>query len=67
MKFRTFTGFSTIVAAVLLVPLSLAQDAMPDKEQLSRVHGTSEFSPYAGRSFHTRVLFGDTHPALDRL
>lgn len=31
MKFRTFTGFSTIVAAALLVPLSLAQDAMPDK------------------------------------
>ena len=61
MRLTGVTGFSALLMAALYVPSGLAQDAMPTREQLSRVHGTKEFSPYAGRSFPTKVLFGDTH------
>ena len=41
--------------------VAFAQDAVPSKGDVSKAHGTQEFSPYAGRSFPTRVLWGDTH------
>ncbi len=43
------------------MPVAFAQDAVPSKGDVSKAHGTQEFSPYAGRSFPTRVLWGDTH------
>ena len=61
MKRKTLTMLPVALTAALSVPPSLAQDAIPSKEQVSRVHATPDFSPYAGRSFPTKVLFGDTH------
>ena len=52
---------STALVAALAAPLCLAQDAIPTRDQVSRLHGGTEFSPYAGRAFPTKVLFGDTH------
>ena len=61
MKLIGFTGCFTLLVTALFTAPALAQDAIPTRDQLSRVHGTTEFSPYAGRSFPTKVLFGDTH------
>ena len=55
----TLTSLS--LAAVLVTPVAAAQDAIPSKEQVARTHGGIEYSPYAGRSFPTKVLFGDSH------
>ena len=38
-----------------------AQDHLPDKEGVAKLVGQKKFSPYAGRKFPTRVLWGDTH------
>ena len=55
--------YSGFVAILMLAVLSYAhaQDAVPNKDDVARAHGQQEFSPYAGRSFPTRVLWGDTH------
>ena len=39
----------------------LAQDHLPDKAGVAKTFGKKEYSPYAGREFPTRVLWGDTH------
>jgi hypothetical protein len=49
------------LTAMLVAPTAPAQDAIPSKEQVARTHGGTDFSPYAGRSFPTQVLWGDTH------
>ena len=59
MKTRVLSALT--LTALLASPLTFGQDAMPSKEQVARTHGGSGFSPYAGRSFPTQVLFGDTH------
>lgn len=43
-----------------LLPPSFGQDT-PTREGIARGFGRTEFSPYAGRNFPTRVLWGDTH------
>jgi hypothetical protein len=55
---------ATLIAAGLLAPAASAQDAGNHEgatpADVARVI-KPEFSPYAGRSFPTRPLFGDTH------
>ena len=66
---RQKTRGTLLVAAVLTVLTatagapSFAQDAVPTKDDVARAHGRQVFSPYAGRSYPTRVFFGDTHNA----
>lgn len=57
---RTIAGL--VVLSICTLP-ALAHDAgQPDKESLQRVHSSKPpYSPYAGRNFPTRPLFGDTH------
>ena len=45
----------------LTVTSLAAQDTVPDKSAVSSSIGQTDFSPYAGRRFPTRVLWGDTH------
>ena len=49
---------ATLAGVVLPSP---AQDAMPSADGVAYAHAAPQFSPYAGRAFPTRVLFGDTH------
>ncbi len=49
----------SLFVACLLATTAWA-DEPPTKEALARVTGP-QFSPYAGRNFPTRVLWGDTH------
>ncbi|MEM7144002.1 MAG: DUF3604 domain-containing protein [Verrucomicrobiota bacterium] len=49
-------------AALLSSPLlATAQDHSPNQEAISSAISKSQFSPYAGRDFPTRPLWGDTH------
>jgi hypothetical protein len=55
-------------ALVLLFSIAFAfpmaaesQDQIPNKEGVSEKFDQPQYSPYAGREFPTRVLFGETH------
>jgi len=39
----------------------MAQDQNPTKEGVQQRFDQARFSPYAGRSYPTKVLWGDTH------
>jgi hypothetical protein len=55
-------ALAALIAAGLALP-ALAQDAGElDKKSAERAHPSKpQYSPYAGRNFPTRPLFGDTH------
>ena len=61
MKLKTFAILPVVLTTTLSISTAWAQVAMPGKDQVSRVLATPQFSPYAGRSFPTKVLFGDSH------
>ncbi|MBE9537505.1 MAG: DUF3604 domain-containing protein, partial [Proteobacteria bacterium] len=61
MKLMTFAILPVVLASTLFTLPGNAQVAMATKDQVSRVLATPQFSPYAGRSFPTKVLFGDSH------
>ena len=49
-------------AAIALAPIQLlAQDLIPDKSAVNDSLGEESYSPYAGREFPTKILWGDTH------
>jgi len=57
---RSIRG-AVIVAAVVVAPL-YAQEAAPPAETLTGAFPAQKsYSPYAGRNYPTRVLWGDTH------
>ena len=51
--------FATLALAI--TPALLAQDQIPTEDAVAKSIGKKEYSPYAGRKFPTRVLWGDTH------
>ncbi len=55
--------FAAAFTAALVAPSAQAQDAGAlTKEKADKVHASKPmYSPYAGRNFPTRPLFGDTH------
>lgn len=60
----SFAAFSTLLAAPFAGPMhARAQDAgTPEQSSLDAAFPVEPpYSPYAGRDFPTRVLFGDTH------
>jgi len=61
MKITTFVILPLALTTTLSISSAWTQDAIPTRDQVARVHATPEFSPYAGRSFPTKVLFGDSH------
>jgi hypothetical protein len=48
-------------ALLLAASLASATEMQPTKEQLSEVYTGKAYSPYAGRTFPERPLWGDTH------
>jgi hypothetical protein len=48
-------------AMVLIAGSATAQEYLSDKDGVLAVVGTKHFSPYAGRDFPTKLLWGDTH------
>jgi len=51
-----------VVPLIIIASISLPifADQIPTKQGVGQVSGQS-YSPYAGRNFPTKVLFGDTH------
>ena len=46
---------------MIVCPPTWAQEWQPDKEHLSALYSGKAYSPYAGRTFPERPLWGDTH------
>jgi hypothetical protein len=46
---------------LLLAPVASGQDQVPTRDAVASSIGKTEFSPYAGRNYPTRVFWGDTH------
>jgi len=59
----TTPTLTTILTALLLIALpAVAQDAgTPSKQSLSEAYTGKAYSPYAGRDFPERPLWGDSH------
>ena len=56
--------FAPAAMAIVLAVLpasTLAQDQIPSRDAVVERIGAEEYSPYAGRTFPTQVLWGDTH------
>jgi hypothetical protein len=54
---------SMLIAIILcaVAIIAVAQEWQPDKAQLSDLYSGKAYSPYAGRTFPERPLWGDTH------
>jgi hypothetical protein len=52
---------SAALAGSLPVPPAFSNDAKPTKAGVAKLHSKPQFSPYAGRSYPTRALWGDQH------
>ena len=61
---RASNRVRVILASAFVLSFGLsssAQEYGQDKDSVHENLGRKEFSPHAGRSFPTRVLWGDTH------
>jgi hypothetical protein len=61
MKKLTINSILIAKLSLLSIPIAVAQDAVPTIDDVARMHEQREFSPYVGRSYPSRVLWGDTH------
>jgi hypothetical protein len=66
MRIQMSTAFLAILASGLALPLCAQQGTTTDsgtldRESTEKVFKQRPYSPYAGRNFPTRPLFGDTH------
>jgi hypothetical protein len=67
MKTKLLTAFALAFASLTLPTFAADQDGQTDVEKLDKAMAekafptTQPYSPYAGRNFPTRPLFGDTH------
>jgi len=59
MKLRAVTMILCLLA--LMSTVTAAQEYSTDKKDIVAAIGVKQYSPYAGREFPTRVLWGDTH------
>jgi hypothetical protein len=52
----------TLILGAAIAPSGMAQDTgTPNKEALSKTYSGKVYSPYAGRDFPERPLWGDSH------
>jgi len=60
-KVKCFLGAVSVFALAAALPV-LAQDAgVPAKEELEKAYTNKTYSPYAGRNFPEKPLWGDSH------
>ncbi len=52
---------TALLVLAISSPAAIAQEYLPDKQGVTSAISKQHFSPYAGRSFPTRVFWGDTH------
>lgn len=65
MKFHLLesclSGKMLLVTGIFLSNSAFAQDQIPTKEGIGQKFNRPQFSPYVGRNYPTKVLWGDTH------
>ena len=63
MKSKYLTMAPVVLVLVLVTPSVVAQQVglIPTEENVETAIKEPGYSPYAGRNFPTRVLWGDTH------
>ena len=61
LKRDAFPALLAVAITVALAYPASAQEEAPDKEHLQSTVAKKNYSPYAGREYPTRVLWGDTH------
>lgn len=54
-------GLLTVCCLITFATSSFAEEYIQDKEQIGKSLTTQHYSPYAGREYPTRVLWGDTY------
>ena len=58
---QSLATVALLAAVSLLVPCSTLAQFVPTQESLSGLYPGKAYSPYAQRSFPSRVFWGDTH------
>ena len=62
MNKKKFTVLAVLTIATVLAALPVfAQDISGAEEAAKKAFSGKNYSPYAGRAYPTRVLYGDTH------
>ena len=61
MKRSALSFTLTAALTLLVIPHAFSQEYTPTKDDIAGALDMQAFSPYAGRSYPTKVLFGDTH------
>lgn len=61
VRHNVFAAVFLIAANLAFAPAGFAQDQIPSKDAVAAKMTKTEYSPYIGREFPTRVLWGDTH------
>ena len=64
MRKKHFKGALTVATVTICLwgaATAIAMDQIPDKTAVNAIMGQVQFSPYAGRNFPQKVLWGDTH------
>ncbi|TMV07642.1 DUF3604 domain-containing protein [Ruegeria sediminis] len=52
---------AVLLGSIATGALAQVQDMLPNKEDVAEKFTSDHFSPYAGRTFPTKLLWGDTH------
>jgi len=61
MRNAFLTLVLTVVALTAISTATIAQEGIPPKEALASAYTGTSYSPYAGRNFPSRPLWGDSH------
>jgi hypothetical protein len=60
-KVKKFTAIFLAISISAIAMVSVASEMQANKEHLSDLYSGKVYSPYAGRTFPERPLWGDTH------
>jgi Protein of unknown function (DUF3604) len=60
-KFLTLSGAASVAALMVAMPLAAQDAGVPAKEEILKAYTNKTYSPYAGRNFPEKPLWGDSH------
>ncbi|PCH67419.1 MAG: hypothetical protein COC12_11460 [Rhodobacteraceae bacterium] len=60
-KFLTLSGAASVAALMVAMPLAAQDAGTPAKEEILKAYTNKTYSPYAGRNFPEKPLWGDSH------
>jgi len=60
-KFLTLSGAASVAALMVAMPVAAQDAGAPSREELAPAYTNKTYSPYAGRHFPEKPLWGDSH------